>query len=211
MMRLVLSLALVAGLAGCAADDVWAPDDVVSRAVYSDPGPAKLTLFTMVNNANNRGLHTGLMISGSQRVIFDPAGSFSLDRVPERHDVHYGITPALVEVYVDYHARETYRVRIQEIEVSREVADMALRLAQERGPVYEGYCTRAVAQVLRQLPGFQDIDVTWFPGNLSEQFGNRPGVSVREIIDNDPDDNDNVLLQYEANERLYQLSTKSVR
>ena len=114
MRSLFLAFCAALTLAGCAAESVWAPDEAVTRAAYRHDGPPRLTLFTMINNSTGGGAHTALMINGSQRVIFDPAGSFNkLGSLPERNDLLYGITPAVEDVYTRYHARETFRVRIQ--------------------------------------------------------------------------------------------------
>ena len=118
MRKLVLAFCAAFALSGCAAERVWAPDDAVARAAYRHDGPPRLTLFTMINNRTGAGAHTSLMINGSQRVIFDPAGSFKHETLPERHDVVYGITPPVADVYTRYHARKTYHVKVQELDVS---------------------------------------------------------------------------------------------
>jgi hypothetical protein len=98
-------------LGACAAEPVWAPDDLVQRNIYRHPGPNMLTLFTVLNVGSDNGAHSGLMVSGSQRVIFDPAGTFKHPTIPERNDVIFGATPGLVDLYIDYHTRETYYTR----------------------------------------------------------------------------------------------------
>lgn len=100
--------------------------EVISSASYRHDGPAALTLYTMINNRSGAGAHSSVMINGSQRVIFDPAGTVRLSAVPERGDVLYGITPQVADFYARAHARETYHVVIQEIDVSPEVAEQAL-------------------------------------------------------------------------------------
>ena len=66
------------------------------------------------------------MINGSQRVIFDPAGTVRLNAVPERGDVLFGITPQVEDFYARAHARETYHVVIQEIDVTPETAESVI-------------------------------------------------------------------------------------
>ncbi len=92
-------------LAECAstAEPIWATDAEVSRAVYVHEGPPKLTLYTVINNKNGTGAHSALMVNASQRVIFDPAGTWHHPKLPERNDVHYGMSDAVVDFYVDYH------------------------------------------------------------------------------------------------------------
>ena len=91
----------------------------VQRAAYSFDGPPKLTLFTMLSNRSGSGAHTSLLINGSQRVAFDPAGSFRHPQIVSRNDTVYGMTPYLVDQYTRFHARETYHVVIQELVVSQ--------------------------------------------------------------------------------------------
>ena len=98
MRSLVLALGAMVFLAGCAAESVWAPDDAVARAAYRHDRPPRLTVYTMINNNSGGGAHTSLMINGSQRVIFDPAGSFKHDTIPERNDALFGITPPVEDV-----------------------------------------------------------------------------------------------------------------
>jgi len=38
------------------------------------------------------------------------------------------------------------------------------------------------------LPGFEGIQSTWFPKNLSDQFGQYPGVTTERLFENDDDD-----------------------
>ncbi|SFR14985.1 hypothetical protein [Poseidonocella sedimentorum] len=174
-------------LAGCAADNKWAPDEVVDRYRYRHSGPPELALITVLNRSSGNGAHTALMISGSERVIFDPAGSFSHPRVPERHDVLFGVTPAAEAGFLDFHARETYDVTVQRLEVPAATAELALSLARANGPVRQAQCTTMTARLLSKLPGFESIRTTWFPDNLRRDFGKLPGVREEFIRDDDPD------------------------
>ncbi len=193
MRKFFLVLLLPLFLAACGAEPIWAPDAEVARANYRFDGPTKLTLFTVINNRSNSGAHSALMINASQRVIFDPAGTWKHHSIPERNDVQYGITPRVLEYYVDYHARTTYRVVMQEIEVSPAVAEMALRLVQANGAVPKAYCARSLSSILRQLPGFESIKVTFFPKRIMRDFAKIPGVKERVIYDNDDDDHSALL------------------
>ncbi|WP_299691401.1 hypothetical protein [uncultured Tateyamaria sp.] len=174
-------------LAACAeAPDIpYASDDRIKRSAYRAPGPATLTLFTMVSNRSGRGAHSALMINGSQRVIFDPAGSFTNERVPEQQDVLYGVSPAVLAGYKSAHARLTFHVVTQTIEVTPEQAEIALRLAEQNGAVAGAFCTNATTGLLRQVPGFGDIKQTFFPTNLMEQMSGRPGVIEERYYEDD--------------------------
>lgn len=192
---MVAGLAAIA-LTGCAAEQVWAPDDMVARAAYAHDGPPRLTLFTMINRASGKGGHTSLMINGAQRVIFDPAGSFKHETIPERNDVVFGITPQVEDVYTRYHARKTWYVRIQQLDVDAATAERAMRLAQANGPVPQAFCARATSGLLSELfPG--KISGTFSPVQLSKQFGDLPGVSEQNLFEDDSDDNSKVLAQWD--------------
>jgi len=192
----VLMLAALVLTACGAAEPKWAPDAEVSRAFYHDSGPPTLTMFTVVNNQNGSGAHSSLMVSGSERAIFDPAGTFRHPRLPERNDVVFGMTDAAVVFYIDYHTRITYHTIVQEIQVSPEVAELALAQIKAYGAVPKAQCSKSVSSILRRLPGFGSIGVTWFPNKLSEEFGKLPGVTTRIERDFDPDDNSGVVTAY---------------
>ena len=139
----------------------------------------------MVSNRNGKGAHTALMINGAQRVIFDPAGSFVNDRVPEQEDVLFGVTPAVLKGYKSAHARSTFNVDSQTFEVSEEQAAIALQLATTNGAVPRAFCTSATTGLLRQVPGFGDIDQTLFPTRLMTQLAARPGLSEEKYFEDD--------------------------
>jgi hypothetical protein len=182
-------------LAACGAKSVWAPDDVVARAAHVHDGPSRLTLFTMKNVDTGYGAHTSLMINASQRVIFDPAGSLVHPEIPERNDVLFGITPRVEEFYISYHARTTYYVTIQAVDVPAGTSEQALRLALAYGPVPRSFCTNATSRILSQLPGFEVVNVTFLPDRLLNQFAKLPGVTTQERRDTDPDDDRSAEIQ----------------
>lgn len=185
--RTLLALLAPLLLAACGTP-AWAPDEDVARARYVHNGPTELVLYTMVNNRTGQGGHTGLMINGSQRVLFDPAGSWRHSHAPERNDVFYGMTPTMERFYIAYHARETWHLVVQRIEVPLAVADRAIRLAEQAGPVPNAYCTQSTSRILRQLPGFESLPQTFHPVRLSTAFGALPGVTTDHIYSDLPDD-----------------------
>lgn len=207
MRKAFFAILAALSLAGCAADPVWAPEEAVRAVQYRHPGPPRLTLFTMISNSSGAGGHSSLMINGSQRVIFDPSGSFHHERIPERNDVLFGITPQIADVYTRYHARETWHVVVQEIDVSPQVAEMALKLAQEYGAVPNAYCANATSAILRQLPGFGSIRQGMYPVKLAEQFRLISGVSERTLHEYDSDDNSRALENWDP-ERFAQSQKK---
>ncbi|MBL4916041.1 hypothetical protein [Szabonella alba] len=203
MRRVFLCLAALLILGACgAAEPKWAPDTDVAAARYVHPGPATITLYTVLTTRDGSGAHSALMINGSQRVMFDPAGTWHHPRLPERNDVHFGMTPLMVDFYIDYHARETYDVVEQVIEVSPEVAELALQRVMAYGAVPKAQCTVATSSVLRGLPGFEHLGSSWFPDRLMTDFGQIPGVRSKTYTDNDTNDNHGVLLVQAGDPRL---------
>jgi hypothetical protein len=186
--KVILLLILPLFLAACGVKSQWASDELVAQMAYREPGPATLTLMTMVNNRSGSGGHTALMINASQRVIWDPAGSFEHSRIPERNDVIYGVNPEVYKVYRSSHARETHHVAMQTIEVTPEVAERAFALARELGPVPGAQCAVSTSSLLQQLPGFHSVKGSWFPKKLMEQFAQLPGVTTERQFENDAGD-----------------------
>lgn len=187
--RFLGALVLAGVLAGCAAEEVWAPDAVVSASTYRPEGPTSVTLLTMVSNTTGSGGHSALLIDGAERLLFDPAGSWHHPNVPERNDVLYGMVPTYFDYYMDYHARETYHVVVQELQVSPEQAALLSDAVQRYGAVPQAQCTRSISEVLRGTPGFESLPGTWFPNRLRQAFGQLPGVVETAVYDDDSDNN----------------------
>ena len=195
MRRSFVMLALCAALSACgAAEPTWAPDADVAKARYVHEGPKTVTLFTVINVQNGSGAHSGLMINGSQRVMFDPAGTWALPRLAERNDVHFGITEKMKNFYIDYHARETFDVVEQTMVVSPQVAELVMQRAMAYGAVPKAHCANSISAILQGVPGFEGITSTMMPKKLMKQFGALPGVTTVTISDDDADDNHGVLL-----------------
>jgi hypothetical protein len=205
MRRILLSLIAVLFVAACgAAESKWASNEFVAQARYVHPGPSSITLYTVLATRDGSGAHAGLLINGSQRVMFDPAGTWHHPNLPERNDVHFGMTPLMVDFYLDYHARETFDVVEQTIVVSPEVAELVMRRAMEYGAVPKAQCTISISSILRGVPGFEGLPSTWYPKRLLEAFGTLPGVKTRRVTDDDTNDNHGVLLVQAGDPRLAQ-------
>ena len=175
-------------LGACGAASEWAPDDVVQRMAFRDPGPSYLTLMTMINNRTGQGGHTSLMINASQRVIWDPAGTFKHSAIPERNDLIYGVNPQVFEVYRGAHARETHHVVLQKKIVDAGVAEQAFQLAATNGAATSATCAVTTSAILRQLPGFEVIQSHWYPHKLMANFAEVPGVITDRYYENDAGD-----------------------
>lgn len=179
-------------LAGCAEPVRDAPEAVARARAMRSPGPPSITLYTMIRNDGNKGSHNGVAIDGPTRVVFDPAGSFRHPQAPRVDDVHYGFTTAMEAWYLDYHARETFRVVRQYRPVSMQTAAAALARAEATGPVIGGFCTIRATQVFAGLPGFEDYRATWFPDEARDRFGRYPDVVEQVFRDDSPDDRSDI-------------------
>ena len=100
----------------------------------------------------------------------------------------------MVNFYIDYHARESYRVVEQTVTVSPGVGDLLARKVKAYGAVPKAQCTTAISSVLRDVPGFASLPRTPFPKRLMDAFAELPGVTTRVIRDQDADKNHGVLL-----------------
>jgi len=109
-------------------------------------------------------------------VLWDPAGTWWHPTVPERNDVLFGMNPTVYDFYLDYHARETFHVVLQEVEVSPEVADQALALVKANGAAGNATCAITTSRILQAL-GLPQMSPSYFPVQVMEDFAKLPGVS----------------------------------
>lgn len=198
MLRLALALLALLGLAACGADKTFAPQSEVDAARYVEGPPTYIVLYTGVNDRNGSGAHSALLVNASQRVLFDPAGTFSHPKAPVQNDVHFGITDSVLAAYLDYHARDTATEKFSVIErklyVSPEIAELILQRVRANGAVPKAQCANSISGILRGIPGFENIAATWFPIRLGKSFGKLPGVQTRLITEeNDGSDQHNVV------------------
>ena len=192
-MHLLLSLIALLGLAACA-QPKWAPDEHVEAVRFVEGPPTYITLYTVVNKSTGSGAHSSILVNASERAIFDPAGTWYHPRLPERNDVHFGMTDKALAFYVDYHTRVTYDTIEQKVYVSPEVAELVLARIKAYGAVPKAMCTQATSSILRGVPGFESLPQTFYPKKLSAAFAKMPGVTTRVITDDDDDDNHGILL-----------------
>ncbi|GHC66050.1 hypothetical protein [Neogemmobacter tilapiae] len=197
--RLIAGLSLALFVAACGgADNKFAPEDQVQAARYVHDGPTAITLYTVLRKSNGSGAHSGLLINASERVMFDPAGSFYHPNLPERHDVHFGMSPKVVDFYIDYHARETFDVVEQTVVVPPGVAQLIYQRALANGATPKAMCANHISAILSGVPGFESIKQTWGPRTLMQDFDKIPGVQKRVITDDDADKNHGVLIRQSA-------------
>lgn len=143
----------------------------------------------MIHTREGRGGHAALLIDADERLLFDPAGTWQNPRVPERNDVLHGMTPALWEQYLDYHARQGVEVILQERKVPLAVALQAKAAVQAYGAVPKAQCSVATTRILRGLPGNGELRESVWPHKAMAEFALLPGVTERVIRDDDDADN----------------------
>lgn len=195
-LRFAAALMLMALVSACAAPNQGgsSPDEI-SRAAYRHNGPTRLTLYTMLSNSSGAGAHTSLMINASQRVAFDPAGSFRHEGIVSYDDVVFGMTPYLEDKYTRFHARKTYHVVVQQIDVSPEVAELAMQKAIAKGSVPQAHCALATSELIASLPGFEDVKTGYYPRKLMDAFAAK-GATMRRLYEQDSDDKSKVLVDF---------------
>jgi hypothetical protein len=186
MLRAIAGLSLAVALSGCAAESIWAPDEAVQAARYVHSGPTEIALVTSINDKTGGGAHSAIVINGSERVIFDPAGNWDGLGSPERNDVRFGFTPTREKHYLQYQSFQPYHAVVQRVTVAPGVAERALALAKANGAVPPAFCASATSGILRQLPGFESMPSTMYPDTLMEAFAAIPGVRT-EVEFGSPD------------------------
>lgn len=191
-MRSFLAALPLVVLIGCGGADTFnpAPMAEVQRRAYIHSGPTSITLYTVIGNENGDGAHSALLINGAQRVLWDPAGSFRHPYVPERGDVHYGITENIRKAYVDYHVRDTHHMIVQDLVVPADVADRLIAAAAANGSANRSTCARTTSRILNEA-GF-DVSRTWFPKSLMNDVAELPGATTVKIDQSNVDTSHNV-------------------
>jgi len=192
VIRLYLVFAACLALLGCAAGNPPpATSAEVARAAWTDGSPPEITLITVLKAENDGGAHTALLVNGSQRVLWDPAGSFRHPNVPEVGDVLYGITPLIDRVYTDYHVRPDFYIVRQSLPVSAETAERLITAMKGQGNAGQATCALTTSGIMRAA-GIE-VGRTWFPNALMDDFGQLPGVTTQRIDTSNVNTNHNVI------------------
>ena len=178
MLSRLLALLAFVFLSACGADHKWASDAEVANARYVAGPPATITLITSINGRSGAGAHSALLINGSERVLYDPAGSWELlnGGAPERADLHYGMTQAALASYLKFQSDGVFHVIIQTIQVPLSVADQAIAVSIAQGAAPKADCSNSVSTILHKVPGFESLPRTFFPKALSRGMAKLPGV-----------------------------------
>lgn len=188
-MKFPIILSLLCLMLSACAQSVYAPDEQVAATRYQSNEPAYISLMTMVNIDDDRGAHSAILANGSQVALYDPAGTFRHDDLPERNDVFYGITPRWKEVYEWYHARDTTYVVEHRLQVSRAFADAMIARMEAQGPSSKLFCGINVSEVLRAFDTFSHVPRSFYPGKIMEAFAKVPGVTERRVYQQDTGQN----------------------
>lgn len=192
MIRALFALVALLGLTACGADQRFDPQPQVDAARFVEGPPTYITLYTGVNDRNGSGAHSALLVNASERVLFDPAGTFEHPRAPIQHDVHFGITDSILASFLDYHARDSATEKFHVIErtlvVPAGTAELILARIKANGAVPKAQCAQSISAILRDIPGFEELPSTMFPIALGEAFAEIPGVTSRKVTE----ENDNL-------------------
>lgn len=179
---------MAAILSGCA-ERVYAPDEAVAAARYQSTDAPYISLMTMVNRDDDDGAHSAILVNGSQTALYDPAGTFRHETLPERNDVFYGMTPRMKEVYEWYHARKTTYVVEHRLPVTRAFADQMIARMEAQGPSPKMFCGINTSEVLRSFDTFAHVPRTFHPSKIMEAFAQVPGVTERRVYQEDTGQN----------------------
>lgn len=179
-------VALAMGVAACdGARRGPAPDPVPAAARFAHGGPTSVTLLTVKNVQAGMGDHAALLIEGSERVLYDPAGAFELPGVARRNDVLFGITPEVEQIYLGFHARATHDVIARTLPLERPDADALIALVEARPPAAPGFCAIRAGSALRSVPGLEGLSRSPWPRALGQSLAAKPGVTNRRITATD--------------------------
>lgn len=177
--------ALLFLVSACAEHIVSDPTVVAAVRYKSDEAPY-VELVTMVRKSTDKGAHSALIINASERVIFDPAGTFQHAELAEVEDVHHGATDRLVSYYQRYHARFSHYVHVQRVYLDPATAEGLLKRAQSNGAVSKMFCSNETANVLKSVPQFSSFRSSMFPEFLRLDMAEIPNVE-NYYVDEDDD------------------------
>lgn len=168
---------------------VTSTPQAISAARFSSAEAPYVALLTMIDRDSGQGAHSAILVNGSQVAMYDPAGTFGVDGVPENGDVLYGITPRILNAYEFFHARATTSFLEQKVPVSREMADAVIARMEVQGPSPKFLCAINTAEILRPFAPFSDVPRSIHPTRLMEAFDRIPGTLRREVFDDDTGQN----------------------
>jgi hypothetical protein len=187
ILRLCRTIAVITlfGFVSACAEHIRTDPTVVAARTYKSEEPPYVEVVTMVNKENERGAHSALIINASERVIWDPAGTFQHAELAEVEDVHHGATDRLVSYYKRYHARFSHYVHVQRLDLDPATAERMLQSARNHGAVPKMFCTMSTAQVLKAAPQFRNVPESMFPERLRQAVAEVPGIQDSYVDEQD--------------------------
>ena len=165
-------------LVGCSTLPDLDPVTTIKTPGYRHPGGATVTLVSVVSKRSASAGHSALIVNGTQRIIFDPAGSLFHKSLKFQGDVIYDANPSVVDGYIDYHTRNTHDTVVQTVDVADAVAEDLLKRLLSRGYVWKSFCAQSSSTLLRATPGFENIWPTFSPQKLMNNFGKLEDVRL---------------------------------
>ena len=186
--RAIGLIVLLGIISACAEHIVSDPDTVAAVRYKSDEAPY-VELVTMVKKSTGKGAHSALIINASERVIFDPAGTFQHEELAEVEDVHHGATDRLVSYYQRYHARFSHFVHVQRVYLDPPTAERLLLRARSNGAVGKMFCSNETAEVMKSIPQFAFFRTSMFPENLRVDMAKVSNVEDSYVYEDDDGQN----------------------
>ncbi len=189
--RGALASAVVACLlTGCAGVDLTTDAEFIKelRAETSYlpvNAPPSTTLVLAEHKGGSGAVHAALIVTGSERLIYDPSGSFTHPDTRRYGDVVYGASDDIVELFALHNADKNHDAVMRTIALQPEEAETMLDAARTHGGAMPGFCAKSVASVLRSVPRFASMRDTFWPSNVQQDFESIAPVAIRSVTDTD--------------------------
>ncbi len=173
------------GCAGLAHRDAPRPD-LPTRTIRE--GRLSVLVFEHVPNAFP--FHAALIIEGPQgRVLYDPGGFWDDGLGGRVNDTTFALTAEREAAYLrrDYFGQPagTWRLHRFDRTLAATQAEALIEHVAAKPPVPTGACSIATAQVLRRLPGFEDVPVNVFPDFLLRAMRARGDMTASQQLTTD--------------------------
>ncbi|TVS02791.1 MAG: hypothetical protein EA407_08930 [Rhodobacteraceae bacterium] len=163
---------------------------------YAGDGPSKLRIAIYEPRRPLLVPHAAMVIHAPEgHLIYDPAGWTPDPRGHRRADVTYSVTPEIERAFLlreeapmalavlrSVVQPESWELYLFETEVSDEVASEAARLARDRPALPKTGCALGVSTLLRQLPGYEDINPCWLPSTLLRALKGRDDLTLTQTL-----------------------------
>jgi len=149
------------------------------------PGPWRLRIAIFEDDNLDLPFHTGMLIDAPEgRILYDPAGFWRDEGCSRYRDVHYPMDDAAAEDWLSRGGLEglpgRWKLHLFETEVPAAVASQAHALALSRPPAPSLACAWSVAELLSELPGFQDIRPRFLTARLLQALQARGDLTYTQ-------------------------------